>query len=61
MTKQDATGKIGEMVMLMKDKTQVSVLSLTGHIDLSTVTKLSKGMNIQGMEHLKKMGNPHHK
>jgi len=56
MTKQDASGKIGEMVMLMKDKTEVAVLSLTGNIDLSTISKLSKGMNIHGMEGLRKMG-----
>jgi hypothetical protein len=37
------------------------VLSLTGNIDLSTVSRLSKGMNIHGMEGLRKMGNPHHK
>jgi hypothetical protein len=61
MTKQETSGKISEMVMLMKDKTEVAVLSLTGNIDLSTVSKLSKGMNIHGMEGLKKMGNPHHK
>jgi hypothetical protein len=61
MTKQDASGKINEMVMLMKDKTEVAVLSLTGNIDLSTVSKLSKGMNIHGMEGLKKMGEQHHK
>jgi hypothetical protein len=61
MTKQDAAGKISEMVMLMKDKTEVAVLSLTGNIDLSTVSKLSKGMNIHGMEGLKKMHDPHHK
>lgn len=61
MTKQDAAGKINEMVMLMKDKTEVAVLSLTGVIDLATVSKLSKGMNIHGMENLKKMGNPHKK
>jgi hypothetical protein len=61
MTKQDAGGKISEMVMLMKDKTEVAVLSLTGNIDLSTVSKLSKGMNIHGMEGLGKMRNPHTK
>jgi hypothetical protein len=61
MTKQDASGKISEMVMLMKNKTEVAVLSLTGNIDLSTISKLSKGMNIHGMEGLKKMGHPHHK
>ena len=61
MTKQDANGKINEMVMLLKDKTEVVVLSLTGNIDLSTVSKLSKGMNIHGMEKLKNLGNQHHK
>ena len=61
MTKQDASGKINEMVMLMKNKTEVAVLSLTGNIDLSTVSKLSKGMNIHGLEGLEKMKNPHNK
>ncbi|MDP1621494.1 MAG: DUF4252 domain-containing protein [Bacteroidales bacterium] len=61
MTKQDASGKINEMVMLMKDKNEVAVLSLTGNIDLSTVSKLSKGMNIHGMEGLKKLHKPHQK
>lgn len=57
MTKQDASGKINEMVMLMKNKSEVAVLSLTGTIDLSTVSKLSKGMNIHGMENLNKLKN----
>ena len=61
MTKQDAGGKINEMVMLMKDKTEVAVLSLTGNIDLSTVSKLSKGMNIHGMEGLRKLGHHYNK
>ncbi len=55
LTKQDANGKITEMVMLMKDKNEVAVLSLTGIIDLSTISQLSKGMNIHGMEGLQKM------
>jgi hypothetical protein len=55
MTKHDASGKITEMVMLMKDKKDVAVLSLTGLIDLSTVSRLSKGMNIHGMEKLNKI------
>jgi hypothetical protein len=60
MTKQDASGKINEMVMLMKDKKEVAVLSLTGNMDLSTVSKLSKGMNIKGMEGLHKMNKHQH-
>ena len=61
LTKQDASGKINEMVMLMKDRSEVAVLSLTGNIDLATVSKLSKGMNIKGMEGLNKMKNYHDK
>jgi len=60
MTKQDTGGKITEMVMLMKDKHEVAVLSLTGNIDLSTVSKLSKGMNIKGMEGLNKLNKHNH-
>ncbi len=61
MTKQDAGGKIGEMVMLMKGKTEVALLNLTGNIDLSSISKLSKGMNIKGMENLQKIKNAHGK
>lgn len=57
LTKQDADGKINEMVMLMKDRDEVAVLSLLGHIDLATVSKLSKGMNLKGMEGFSKIRN----
>jgi hypothetical protein len=43
------------MVMLMKGKHESVVLSLTGLIDLSTVSKLSKTMGIHGMENLQKV------
>ncbi|MCK9204009.1 MAG: DUF4252 domain-containing protein [Bacteroidales bacterium] len=61
LTKQDGAGKISEMVMLMKDKSEVAVLSITGNIDLSTISKLSKGMNIHGMEGLGKIKQAHDK
>ena len=61
LTRQETSGKISEMVMLMKDRNEVAVLSLTGNIDLAMVSKLSKGMTIKGMEGLKKMRDPHRK
>jgi len=61
MTKLDPNGKINELVMLMKGKHDVALLSLTGTIDLSSVSKLSKGMNIKGMENLQKIKNAHGK
>ena len=59
MTKQGTTGKISEFVMLMKDKDEVGVISLTGNIDLASISNMSKFMNIKGMENLKKMKNEH--
>jgi len=59
LTKQDANSKISEMVMLAKDKHEVTVLSLTGNIDLSSLSKLSKGMNIHGMENFQKIKTSH--
>jgi hypothetical protein len=55
LTRQETSGKVTEMVMLARDKHEVTVLSLTGTIDLADLTKLSKGMNIHGMENFSKM------
>jgi hypothetical protein len=57
MTKQDAAGKVSEFVMLMKDKNEVGVISLTGNIDLASISQMSKFMNIEGMDNLKKLKN----
>jgi hypothetical protein len=55
LTKQDAAGKVTELVLLMKGRHDVGVLSLTGSINLSDISKISKGMNIKGMENLQKL------
>lgn len=55
LTKQDGAGRINELVMLLKGKHEATVLTLTGNIDLSTISKLSKSMNIHGMEDLGKL------
>jgi hypothetical protein len=61
LTKSDGKGKISEMVMLVKGKDEMVVLDMTGIIDLATVSKLSKSMNIHGMENLQKMHQNHKK
>lgn len=55
LTKQDDKGKILELVMLAEEKGEVTLLSLVGRIDMSTVAKISKSMKIEGMENLQKM------
>jgi len=61
LTKQDSKGKISEMVMMAKGKDEMVILDLTGAIDLSTISKISKSMNIHGMENLQKMKDNHRK
>lgn len=48
---------ITEMVMLVDGKDEAVLLSLFGDLDLNYVAKLGKGMNMGGMEHLRKMHN----
>ena len=59
MTKQDADGKISEMVMLMKGRKELVVISLTGVIDMSNVSKISRSMGIHGMEGFQHMHQRH--
>jgi len=51
--------EITEFVMLAKGKHEVVAMSLTGNIDLSSLSKLSKVMNFHGMEGLQKMKERH--
>ncbi len=55
LTKQDDKGKILELVMLAEEEGEVTVLSLVGRIDMSTVSKLSGTMKIHGMDKLNKI------
>jgi Domain of unknown function (DUF4252) len=61
LTKQDGKGKITELVMMAKGKVEMVVLDMTGLIDLASISKISKSMNIHGMENLQKMKENHKK
>ena len=54
LTRQDAKGQITELVMLEKGRREIVIMSITGIIDLATVSKISKSMDIKGMDELKK-------
>ena len=59
LTKNESKNKVTEFVMLMKDKNEVGVISLTGNIDLASISQMSKFMNIKGMENLNKLKGEH--
>lgn len=59
LTKQDGKGKVTELVMMAKGKDEMVVLDMTGSIDMASISKISKSMNIHGMENLQKMKERH--
>lgn len=48
-------GKIIELLLIAGGKGENAVISIQGNIDLKNISKLSKSMNINGLEHLKEI------
>ena len=48
-------GKISELLMVMGGETEFFVLSLFGEIDLKQISRISKAMDIEGLEGLEKL------
>lgn len=49
--------KISELLMIVGGMDDNALISIQGDIDLKTISKLSKSMNIEGMENLKEIEN----
>jgi hypothetical protein len=47
--------KIGELLLIINSGNEAGFVSITGLIDMNTVAKLSKTMNIEGMDKLEKL------
>lgn len=52
---KEANGRISELLMLSGSNNDFFMLSLIGDIDLNQISKLSKSMDIKGMENLEKV------
>jgi hypothetical protein len=48
-------GKVVELLMLVGGKDQSALICIQGIIDMKSIGKLAKGMNIEGMENLEKI------
>lgn len=46
---------INELLLIINQPNEAGFISITGNIDLKTIAKLSKSMNIDGMENLEKI------
>jgi hypothetical protein len=47
--------KISELLMIVKEPDETTALSITGEIDLNSISKLSKSIHLEGMENLEKI------
>lgn len=47
--------KIGELLLVINGEKEAGFIIITGTIDMSTIGKLSKTMNIEGMDNLEKL------
>jgi hypothetical protein len=47
--------KITELLMIGRENDETVVLSITGDIDMSSISKLSKSLKVEGMENLQKI------
>jgi hypothetical protein len=52
---RESDGKIAELVMMVGGDRGFFVMSIFGDVDLKQISKLSKGMNISGMDYLKNL------
>ncbi len=47
--------KIGELLLVINGEKETGFITITGTIDMSTIGKLSKTMNFEGMDNLEKL------
>lgn len=55
MYTKETKGQIDEFVMCIQLGGDMTLMSITGKIDLEQIGALSKGVKVQGMEHLNKL------
>jgi hypothetical protein len=52
LAKTGDDGKIAEMLMIVLDNEEAVVMSMTGHLDMKSISQISKSLEIDGLENL---------
>lgn len=55
LAKKGDDGKVLELLMIVLDDEEAVVMSMTGNLDMKTISQISKSLDIQGMEKLEKI------
>lgn len=53
--KKTGENKVSELLMIVKGESEVLVMSMTGDIDMNTISEISKSLDVKGMENLDKL------
>lgn len=57
MYSTEKDGYISEFIMIVENKDDITMVSITGKLDLEKLSGLSSGLQIDGLEHLKEIKN----
>ena len=55
LAKKGEDGKISELLMIVLEESEAVVMSMTGHLDMKSISQISKSLDIEGLENLEKM------
>lgn len=60
MIKERDNGVIDELILIGGEKNEFFLLTMFGEVDLKQIKKISKSMDVEGFEHLDKLGDKKH-
>ncbi len=55
LVKKTSDKRISELLMIVKGEDEVLIMSMTGDIDMNTISDISNSLNVKGMENLDKI------
>jgi len=55
LVKKSGKNSISELLMLVKGEDEVVIMSMTGNIDMNTISDISNSLDVKGMENLEKL------
>lgn len=55
LVKKGKDGKVAEMLMIVLGEDEVVIMSMTGNLDMSTISGISKSLDIDGLDNLDKI------
>lgn len=55
LSKKGPDGKVLELLMIVVDEREAVIMSITGNLDMKSISQISKSLDIDGMENLEKI------